>query len=144
MFARHRLGPTNKLDCPHAMGTNAFSAHRGRVISSLFAVTIAVGYLPRMQAEESSSQLWSGCGAASATTQPAMRDGSRSSQNGRRENANELREHFVQPSNCPTQAKIGLEWATTTVGKTGDLAYSLNHSPLARLNKLDQHLHIFS
>ena len=25
MFTRHRLGPTNKLDCPHAMGTNAFS-----------------------------------------------------------------------------------------------------------------------
>jgi len=24
-FTRHRLGPTNKLDCPHAMGTNAFS-----------------------------------------------------------------------------------------------------------------------
>ena len=32
----------------------------GRVISSLFAVTIAVGYLPRMQANESSSQPWSG------------------------------------------------------------------------------------
>ena len=28
------------------------------------------------------------------------------------ENANERREDFVQPSNCPTQAKIGLEWAT--------------------------------
>src|SRR5258707_3445108 len=28
MFTRHRLGPTNKLDCPHAMGTNAFSPHR--------------------------------------------------------------------------------------------------------------------
>ena len=25
MFTRHRLGPTNKLDCLHAMGTNAFS-----------------------------------------------------------------------------------------------------------------------
>jgi hypothetical protein len=25
MFTRHRLSPTNKLDCPHAMGTNAFS-----------------------------------------------------------------------------------------------------------------------
>ncbi len=25
MFTRHRLTPTNKLDCPHAMGTNAFS-----------------------------------------------------------------------------------------------------------------------
>ena len=25
MVTRHRLGPTNELDCPHAMGTNAFS-----------------------------------------------------------------------------------------------------------------------
>ena len=25
MFTRHRLGPANKLDCPHAMGTDAFS-----------------------------------------------------------------------------------------------------------------------
>src|SRR5229473_3641909 len=46
-----------------------------------------------------------------ATTQLAVRDGSRSSQNGPHENASELRESFVQQWNCPTQAKIGLEWA---------------------------------
>src|SRR5712692_7842054 len=28
MFTRHRLNPANKLDCPHAMGTNAFSPQR--------------------------------------------------------------------------------------------------------------------
>src|ERR1700716_4003859 len=28
MFTRHSLSPTNKLDCPHAMGTNAFSPQR--------------------------------------------------------------------------------------------------------------------
>jgi hypothetical protein len=28
MFTRHRLGQTNKLDCPHAIGTNAFSSQR--------------------------------------------------------------------------------------------------------------------
>src|SRR5437879_7613642 len=28
MFTCHRLNPTNKLGCRHAMGTNAFSAHR--------------------------------------------------------------------------------------------------------------------
>src|SRR6266446_9368811 len=38
-------------------------------------------------------------------------DGWRSSRSGRHENANERREDFVQPSNCPTQAKAGLEWA---------------------------------
>ena len=25
VFTRHRLRPTNELNCPHAMGTNAFS-----------------------------------------------------------------------------------------------------------------------
>ena len=28
MFTCHRLSPTNKLDCPHAVGTDAFSAQR--------------------------------------------------------------------------------------------------------------------
>jgi hypothetical protein len=28
MFTRHRLSPTNKLDCSHALGTNAFSPQR--------------------------------------------------------------------------------------------------------------------
>jgi REP element-mobilizing transposase RayT len=37
---------------------------------------------------------------------------SRSSRNGRRENANQLREDSAQPSNCPTQAKTRLESAT--------------------------------
>jgi hypothetical protein len=37
-----------------------------------------------------------GSGAVFATTQPAVKDGLRSSRNGRRENANELREDFVQ------------------------------------------------
>src|SRR5216683_2222972 len=31
MFTRHRLGPTNKLDRPHAMGTNAFSPQRAEL-----------------------------------------------------------------------------------------------------------------
>src|SRR5260370_6029928 len=65
MFTRHRIGPTNELDCPHAMGTNAFSPQRGRVISSLSAATIAVGCLRPTKAEESSTQPWSGYGAAS-------------------------------------------------------------------------------
>ena len=28
MFTRHTLGPANKLDCPRAMGTDAFSPQR--------------------------------------------------------------------------------------------------------------------
>jgi len=30
MFTRHRLGPTDKLDCPHAMGTDTFSRERAK------------------------------------------------------------------------------------------------------------------
>jgi hypothetical protein len=50
------------------------------------------------------------------TTQPAVRDGWRSNRNGRHANANERREDFVQLSNCPTQAKSGLEWASRRRG----------------------------
>jgi hypothetical protein len=52
-----------------------------------------------------------GSGAVFVTTQPAVKEGSRSSQNGPRANANEQPGDFVRPSNCPTQAKTGLEWA---------------------------------
>jgi len=44
--------------------------------------------------------------------QQAARDGCRSSRNRQRENANVRREDSVQRKNCPTQAKISLEWAT--------------------------------
>jgi hypothetical protein len=54
----------------------------------------------------------SGSGAVVATTLPAVRGAWRSSRNGLLENANERRGDFVQRSNCPTQAKTGLEWAT--------------------------------
>jgi len=45
MFIRYRLGPANTLDCPHAMGTNAFSPHR----AESFRHVLLVGdsdYLP--------------------------------------------------------------------------------------------------
>src|SRR5437868_6246047 len=65
MFTCHGLGSTNKLDCPHAVGTHTFSRERVKVISSHSAVAIAGACLPRTQADESSSQPWSACGAAS-------------------------------------------------------------------------------
>jgi len=70
-----------------------------------------------------------GSGAVFATTQPAVRDGSRSSKNGRLENANERPGEFVQ-RNCPTQAKTGLEWATRRT----------NNSFLMQKGKADVHL----
>src|SRR5258708_39485706 len=49
-----------------------------------------------------------GSGAVFATTRLGVRDGSRLSRSGRRENANERREHSVQLSNPPLKPKDGL------------------------------------
>jgi hypothetical protein len=46
-------------------------------------------------------------------TSPAVWGSWRSVRNGRHENAKERREDFVRLYSCPTQAKIGLEWATS-------------------------------
>ncbi len=53
-----------------------------------------------------------GSGVAFATMRRALKDAWKSSRNGRHENANEREESSAQPSNCPTQAKTGLECAT--------------------------------
>jgi hypothetical protein len=85
-----------------------------RSCATFIAIRLRVGYV---------SVRKTGTGAAFAITQPELRDTSRSSRNGRRESGNEQREDFVQPSNCPTQAKNGLEWATrpllTTPARNG-------------------------
>ena len=51
--------------------------------------------------------------------------GSRSSQNGRHDNANERREDFVHRQNCPTQAKTGLEWGTRPIHSSSSDQYQL-------------------
>src|SRR5438128_4779732 len=53
-----------------------------------------------------------GSGAAFVSTQPGATEGWRLSANGRRESANGQPEDCVRRSNCPTQAKRRLEWAT--------------------------------
>jgi len=71
MFIRHRLGPTNKLDFPHAMATNAFSPQRAepfrhfwlftnhpiRLLRDTQSLRAGSGCSPRTQADDSSSQL---------------------------------------------------------------------------------------
>jgi hypothetical protein len=47
------------------------------------------------------------------------RDASKANRDERHENTNELREDSVQQPNCPTQAKIGLEWATRPGDRLG-------------------------
>ena len=50
--------------------------------------------------------------AVFSITQLAARDELRSSRNGPRESASEQREGYCQRSNCPTQARLWLEWAS--------------------------------
>ncbi len=49
------------------------------------------------------------------------------------ENASERWEDFVQPSNCPTQAKTGLEWATRP-----SVAYPPRLKPALKTSRLSQ------
>ena len=53
-----------------------------------------------------------GSGAAFATTRLAQKDECRSNRSGRRGSGNGKQGDFVLRLNCPTQANIGLEWAT--------------------------------
>ena len=56
MVVRHRLGPVNQLDCPHAMRTNAFSQERAE--SFRYALLLPPTSLAnqRPQADEDSSR----------------------------------------------------------------------------------------
>jgi REP element-mobilizing transposase RayT len=54
----------------------------------------------------------SGNGAAFGTMQPDLRGAWRSNRSGQQTSANARRVNSVRLSNCPTQAKPGLEWAT--------------------------------
>ena len=57
----------------------------------------------------------------------------RSSRNGRHESAKELRENYVHPSNCPTQAKTALEWATRRDAVDAHFATSIHFAQLVKL-----------
>jgi hypothetical protein len=63
---------------------------------------------------------------------------SKSSANGRREGVSEQREHCVRPSNFPTQANTGLEWATRllaihTHAPVTQLTPIISNTPVCRL-----------
>src|ERR1700676_3539994 len=107
MFTRHRHSPANRLDCPHAMGTDAFSPQweesfrhfqllpspsvvdHGRKPANL-RVSLGAG---AAQFQASGLRVRSHAGACSSPAERTTRE-------------------YVQRSNCPTQAKRRLEWAT--------------------------------
>src|ERR1700675_3981649 len=144
MFTRHRLGPTNKLDCPHAMGTNAFS----RTMIPRLPLRLRSGLRQR---RDFGSGLRRPLGASTfccyhppiRLLRPAPRSGAGPGVYRRRKPTHlrfsfgagaakfqasrlRVRRHagacsssaqratagYVQRSNCPTQAKRRLEWAT--------------------------------
>src|SRR5207248_3233359 len=141
MFTGHRHSLTDELICPHALGLTRFHHsgqghfvtfccyHRRRLFTTEVSRRIFESALERVRRgyrlyvygyvvmPEHVHLLLSaprtGSGAVFATTQPAVRDESRSSRNGQHENAKERQENFVQPSNWPTQANPRLEWATS-------------------------------
>ncbi len=108
MFTRHRLGPTIKLDCPHAMGTDALSRQRAESFRHfLLLPSPPVIYHGRKTTNlrvsfgaGAAGLQTSGlrvCGDAGACPSPAQR---------------------TATGNCPTQAKSGLEWATRRAWRT--------------------------
>jgi putative transposase len=58
--------------------------------------------------------------SAFVNTQQGAKDEWRLSASGRQEGASERQGRSVQPWNCPTQAKRGLEWGTRQLRITGD------------------------
>src|ERR1700682_5749679 len=107
MFNRHRLGPTNKLDCPHAMGTNAFSPQRAKS----FRHFLLLPSPPVVYHGCKPTNLRLSLGAGAAQFQ-ASRLRVRSHAGACSSPAERTTREYVQRSNCPTQAKRRLEWAT--------------------------------
>src|ERR1035441_5456770 len=132
MFARHRLRPSNKTRLSSCHGDSRVFTTAGRVISSLSAATIAPfdsfavlsrsGQAPLACHRREPTNLRVSLGAGAAQLQASGlrvrgHAGACSSA------AQRTAAGYVQRSNCPTQAKRRLEWATraqrTTAGYAG-------------------------
>src|SRR5580704_725548 len=102
MFTRHRLGPTIKLDCPHAMGTDALSRQR----AESFRYFLLLPSPPVIYHGRKTTNLRVSFGAGAAGLQTSglrvRGDAGACSSPAQR----------TSTGNCPTQAKRRLEWAT--------------------------------
>src|SRR5712671_776715 len=121
MFACHRLSPTNKLDCPHAMGTNAFSPQRAESFRHILLLpspsVVYHGRKPtnlRVSLGARAAQFQaSGLrvrGHAGACSSPAQRTGKGYA--GRCAEVVEAGSIAAFDWRSPTQAKNRLEWGT--------------------------------
>ena len=94
------------------LAMRSISGKRGTTIS-IFATTRSLWrsfatFIEIQSSAGCAGVLRTGSGAVFATTQPAVRDGSRSSRNGRLENANERREDLSSGGTVPLKPKDGL------------------------------------
>ncbi len=128
MFTCHRLEPTYKLDCPHAMGTNAFSPQRAESFRYfLLLSTPSLAYYRREptnlrvsvgarapQLQTSSLRVCNYAGARSSFAQRTT-----TGHAGRCSEIVEARSSAAPActSELPTQARLWLEWGTAFLAK---------------------------
>src|SRR5437899_1090406 len=128
MFTRHRLGPTNKLDCSHAMGTNAFSSQRPEPFRHFLLLpspsVVYHGHKPtnlRVSFGARAAQLHASDlrvrSHAGACPPPDQRTGKRYA--GRCSEVVEARSiaAFASKNGWPIQARSWLEWGTAFLAK---------------------------
>src|ERR1019366_8555618 len=107
MSTRHRLGPTNKLDCPHAVGTNAFSPQRAESFRHFLLLPSPSSIYQGRKPTNLRVSLGAGAAQLQASGLRVRGHAGACSSAAQRTTAG-----YVQRSNSPTQAKRRLEWAT--------------------------------
>src|SRR5436305_14859729 len=113
MFTHHRLSPTNKLDCPHAMGTDAFSPQRAESFRHFLLLPSPL--VVHHGRKPTNLRVSLGAGAAQVQTSGLrVRSHARACSSPAQRTAT----GYVQRWNCPTQAKRRLEWATRPAHRT--------------------------
>src|ERR1700680_1692638 len=108
MFTRHRFRRTNKLDCSHAMGTNALSPRRAE--SFCHFLLLSSSPLVYHGRQPTNLRVSFGTGAAGLQTSGlwVRGDAGACSSSAQR----------TATGNIPAQAKTGLEWATPPTQRT--------------------------
>ena len=112
MFTRHRHDPPDKLNCPHAMGTNTISPQWPKSFRHILLLPSPSLIYNRRKLPN----LRVGVGAG-APQLPTLRVRIRSHAGACPPTTQRTATGCVQRWNCPTQAKRRLEWATRD--KTG-------------------------
>jgi len=133
MFTRHRFDPTDKLNCPHAMGTNTVSPQWPKSFRHILLLPSPHSTPSLRSVAQGRLRLF--------TTDASCRIFESALERVRRSYRLYVYGYVVMPehvhlllsepqrdTNCPSQAKIGLEWATCPMNGRADLPRKLNPS----------------